>query len=149
MSFLIKNDIIKVGDNMTLKAGVILINKNKIGLIYRNYYNDYSFPKGHLEDNESLVECAIRETEEETKRKVKLVFDEEIYIESYVTPRGEECECHYYLGLDDGHSDNDSTDTHDLMWIDFDKVEDTLSYESLKKLWNIIKPKVSEYIKND
>ena len=50
-------------NNMTLKAGIILINKNKIALIYRDNYNDYSFPKGHLEDNESLIECAIRETE--------------------------------------------------------------------------------------
>ena len=38
----------------TLKAGVILINKDKVCLIYRDYYNDYSFPKGHLENNESL-----------------------------------------------------------------------------------------------
>ena len=134
---------------MTLKAGVILINKDKIGLIYRDNHNDYSFPKGHLEENESLIECAIRETEEETKRKVKLVFEKEIYIEKYVTPRNEECECHYYLGLDDGHSDNDSLDTHDLIWVDFEKVEETLSYESLKKLWNSIKDKVSEYISHD
>ena len=55
-------------NNMTLKAGIILINKNKIALIYRNNYNDYSFPKGHLEDGESLIECAIRETEEDIKR---------------------------------------------------------------------------------
>ena len=131
---------------MTLKAGVILINNNKIALIYRTNYNDYSFPKGHLEDNESLIECAIRETEEEIKRKVKLISDNEIYIEKYTTPKGEECECHYFLGLDDGVSDNDSEDTHDLVWVNFDEVESTLSYESLKYLWNKIKNKVKEYI---
>ena len=54
---------------MTLKAGTILINKDNICLIYRDIHNDYSFPKGHLEKNESLKECDIRETEEETKRK--------------------------------------------------------------------------------
>lgn len=134
---------------MTLKAGIILINKNKICLIYRTNHNDYSFPKGHLEDGETLVECAIRETEEETKRKVKLLLNDPIYIEQYVTPRGEECECHYYLGKDDGKSDNDSTDTHDVVWTKFNDVENNLSYESLKKLWNIIKDKVEEYIKND
>ena len=133
-------------NNMTLKAGIILINNNKIALIYRNNYNDYSFPKGHLEDGESLIECAIRETEEEIKRKVKLISEEEIYIEKYTTPKGEECECHYYLGYDDGVSYNDSLETHDLLWVDFDKVENTLSYESLKTLWNNIKYKVGEYI---
>ena len=131
---------------MTLKAGIILINKNNIALIYRESHNDYSFPKGHLEENESLVECAIRETEEEIKRKVKLISEKEIYIERYTTPRNEECECHYYLGYDTGISNNDSTDTHDLIWVNFDEVEDKLSYESLKKLWNNIKSEVKKYI---
>ena len=131
---------------MVLKAGVILINKNKIGLIYRDIYDDYSFPKGHLEENESILECAIRETEEETKRKVKLLLENEIYIERYVSSRGENCECHYFLGSDDGHSDNDSEEVHELVWVDFDKVDSVLSYESLKKLWKEIKEMVIKYI---
>lgn len=50
------------------KAGTILINlkTKKIGLIYRKKQKDYSFPKGHKEINETLMECAIRETNEET-----------------------------------------------------------------------------------
>ena len=131
---------------MTYKAGIILINKNKIALIYRDYYDDYSFPKGHLEEGESLIECAIRETEEEIKRKVKLISEKEIYIEKYKTPKNEECICYYYLGKDNGKSDNDSLETHDLVWTDFDKVNDVLSYESLKELWNSIKDIVEKYL---
>ncbi len=134
---------------MILKAGTILINKNKIGLIYRNTSKDYSFPKGHLESDESLKECAIRETNEETKREVKLLIDEEIYIEDYLDSKGNKCRCHYYLGMDAGKSNNDSLDTHDLVWVDFDKVEETLTYASLKRLWNNIKEKVSVYIVNE
>ena len=48
------------------------------------------------------------------------------------------------MAYDNGKSDNDSTDTHDLVWVDFEKVEDTLSYESLKTLWRNIKDKVKE-----
>ena len=132
---------------MILKAGTILINDNKIGLIYRDNYNDYSFPKGHLEENESLIECAIRETNEETKREVILLESEPIYIEDYVNSSKEECRCYYYLVRDNGHSDNDSIDTHELVWVDFDKVESTLSYESLKELWKKIKEKVKDYMK--
>ena len=48
----------------TLKAGCFLINREtkEIALIYRKKQNDYSFPKGHVEDGESLKEAAIRET---------------------------------------------------------------------------------------
>ena len=66
---------------MILKAGTILINKDKIGLIYRDFNNDYTFPKGHVEEGESFLECAIRETNEETKREVKILLEDELYIE--------------------------------------------------------------------
>lgn len=132
---------------MVIKAGIILINGNKIGLIYRDKQKDYSFPNGHLEENESLIECAIRETNEETKREVNIINKDPIYIEIYTNSYGEKCKCYYYLGYDNGHSDNDSEDTHDLIWIDFNKVEETLSHKSLKKLWNKIKEEVKEYIK--
>ena len=131
---------------MTYKAGVILVNKNKIALVYRDYYDDYSFPKGHVEDGETLLECAVRETEEETKRKVKLISEKEIYVEKYKTPKGEKCTCYYYLGKDDGKSDNTSIETHDLVWTQYDEVLDRLSYESLKNVWKNVKNEVGKYI---
>ena len=40
----------------------------EIALIYRKKQEDYSFPKGHVENGESLKDAAIRETAEETRR---------------------------------------------------------------------------------
>jgi 8-oxo-dGTP diphosphatase len=134
---------------MILKAGTILINNDKIGLIYRDYYNDYTFPKGHLESGESLLECAIRETNEETKREVRLLINEEIYVEKYTDSNKNECECHYFLVEDAGKSNNTSLEVHDLVWTDFEKVESLLSYESTKEVWNNIKKIVKEYIDNE
>lgn len=34
-------------------------------IIYREKFNDYTFPKGHVEHRESLEDCAARETNEE------------------------------------------------------------------------------------
>ena len=55
--------------NITKKAGCIVldVNNKTIALVYREKQNDYSFSKGHREGNETLIECAIRETAEETK----------------------------------------------------------------------------------
>ncbi len=133
--------------NKVKKAGCILINpKDKtIALVYRHHLNDYSFPKGHIEKNESLEECAIRETAEETKRDCILLEKEPIYIDNYITPKGEDVELYYYLSKDVGPSDNDSTDTHPTLWVPFDLVYDKLSYPSLKETWNAIKDKVKEY----
>ena len=81
-----------------IKAGCILMNmKDKtIALVYREKFNDYSFPKGHLEEDETLTQCAIRETAEETKRECIILDENPIFTEEYVTPLNEEVIMHYY-----------------------------------------------------
>ena len=131
-----------------LKAGTILIDieNKKIALVYRQNLDDYSFPKGHLEKDETLIECAIRETEEETKRACVLL-DSEPYLVSYVTSLSEEAIVYYYLAKDVGKSDNDSEDTHPVVWVDYEEVYDKLSYDNLKELWLSVKDRVSDYFK--
>ena len=129
------------------KAGCILLNKEKksIALVYREKQKDFSFPKGHLENDESLIECAIRETAEETKFDCKILENEPIYIENYVTPSGEDVEMYYFISQYIGLSDNDSTDTHQTFWIPYNEVYEKLSYDSLKIVWNNVKDKVLKY----
>ena len=129
------------------KAGCILINtKDKtVAIVYREHLNDYSFPKGHMEEGETLKECAIRETAEETKRDCVLLESEPIYIDNYVTPRGEDVEMYYYLTKDIGPSNNTSDDTHPTLWIPYDEVYDKLTYPSLKKVWDATKDKIKNY----
>ena len=83
----------------TLKAGCFLINKEtkEIALIYRRKQNDYSFPKGHVENGEALKEAAIRETAEETKRIADIIEEYAPYVEKYTTPKGENCICYMFF----------------------------------------------------
>ena len=131
------------------KAGCILINTQDktIAIVHRIKQNDYSFPKGHLEGKETLIECAIRETNEETKRDCKILEKEPIYIEHYETPSGENVEMYYFLAKDTGKSSNTSLDTHPTLWIPYDEVYDILTYPSLKTVWDNVKEKVHEYLK--
>ena len=138
-----KNDVI------VQKAGCILINKKDktIALVYREKYNDYSFPKGHLEEGETLKECALRETAEETKRECKFLKEEPIYIEEYVTKGGENVLLTYFLSEDVCQSSNNSLDTHETIWVPFEDVYSTLTYSTLKVMWNSIKDEIETYFK--
>jgi len=51
------------------KAGIIIRWKNKNDtyfLVTQSYNNKWGFPKGQQENNETLIECALREVKEET-----------------------------------------------------------------------------------
>lgn len=55
------------------KAGAIILSEDKksILLIYRGKQQDYTFPKGHVEENEKLEEAMRREILEETGLTIK------------------------------------------------------------------------------
>lgn len=104
----------------------------EIALVCRN--GEYSFPKGHLEEGETIEECAIRETKEEVGHNCHIIGDKEIAVLHYNTPRGEVVENYYYLAIDDG--------------VCKEEIEETISYLNIKEMWNKIKNQV-ERIVND
>ena len=53
---------------------------------------------------------------------------------------------YYFIGIDNGKSNNYSLDTHDLIWTPVEDVEDKLSYDSLKKVWREVKKQILNII---
>lgn len=129
------------------KAGCILINieNKKVALVHRLRYNDYSFPKGHQEGNESLMECAIRETEEETCHLCHIVS--EIGINNYSDYEGD-VNVYMFLAIDDGKVSKvlNPREIEETVWVSFEEVETLLSYDNLKEFWNKVKSKIEELI---
>lgn len=132
------------------KAGCVLINTDtkKVGLIYRSKQNDYSFPKGHLEPDETIMECAMRETAEETLRLPEMLST--LSTQIYTDKEGNEIEVHWYLGRDLGkaHQNVPKELQHELIWVDPEEVEEKLSYGNLKELWKETKEKVLKYMES-
>ena len=136
-----------------IKAGCILIDKQnkKVGLVFRKKQGDYSFAKGHLEKGETIIECAKRETEEETGRKIEIVSNKELGILSYITKKGENVDTYLYLALDQGILDKKIPDDlkEKLEWIEFDKVEEVLTHDDLKYFWDANKNYILTYLEKE
>ncbi|MBR6252776.1 MAG: NUDIX domain-containing protein [Clostridia bacterium] len=134
----------------TKKGGCFLINREtkQIALIFRPKKNDYSFPKGHIEEGENLKECAIRETIEETARDIKLIMEEPIYINKYTTPQGEDVEVYFYLAEDLGEYQGEikEEDKEISEWFDIKDVRNILSYDDLIEMWDEVLPIIETQI---
>ena len=133
----------------TQKAGCIVINldNKKVALVSRKGQN--SFPKGHKEENETIIECALRETKEETNHDVELLSDKELIKIEYETLLGEEVETYFYIAKDLGETKDviDEAEREVTIWVPFDAVEKSLSYNNLKEMWNEIKYEVKKFFK--
>ena len=134
----------------TQKAGTILINleTKQVALVYDKRNDSYAFPKGHLEEGESLPECAVRETEEETLRANHLYSPKEIDIIRYITPSGEFVENYMYVSIDDGPTTKQilEIDKEISAWFDFDKVLEKIKYEDLVEFWNKNKNEIKKIL---
>ncbi|EKE11057.1 MAG: NUDIX hydrolase [uncultured bacterium] len=129
------------------KAGAIILSSDssdKVGLIYRTKQKDWSFPKGHIESEESSFEAMIREVVEESGLKVKLL--QELPDMNYVDSQGNEVLISMYLvkSMDDNNTFGKSGDDV-VEWVKIEEVSEILTYENLKKYYREILPIIFSY----
>ena len=54
------------GDNLVRAAGAILVDGERVALVHRPRYDDWTLPKGKHEPGEDDIAAALREVREET-----------------------------------------------------------------------------------
>ena len=121
---------------MEKSCGCIVFNNGKV-LIEESLNGFYGFPKGHIENGESEVECAYRETLEETGVKANIDSSDRFVI-SYLVHDNIPKEVVYFISTLNG-SDNISIqeeEVSDAYWVPIDEVRDILSFDNLKNLWD-------------
>ena len=61
------------GDALIRAAGGIVVDGDRVLLVHRPKYDDWSLPKGKCKRKESDEDCALREVEEETGYRCEIV----------------------------------------------------------------------------
>ena len=122
---------------MEKSAGAVLytIIDNKINyLISLDFHNNWGFPKGHLENNETEIQAALREIKEEVG--IDATIDDKFRKELiYVMPNGIEKHSIYYLGRFDNQTPKrQMEEVQEIRILPYDKAYELLSFDDSKKL---------------
>ena len=120
---------------MEKSCGGIIIKDEKV-LMVRQASKIIGFPKGHTEEGETEVKTAIREIKEETNITAQ-IDENKRYTILYSQKPNIEKEVIYFIGtpLDDKQPKPQKGEIEEVMWVDIDKVEDNLSFDNIKEMW--------------
>lgn len=124
-----------------LKAGGVIVRERSSGgkelLLVSEDGKSYSFPKGHLEEGETLEECAVRECLEETGLQIQIVKRlPELKYQN--TKTGDNIEVHLYkMKVIGGDLDGDGENI-DMKWVPIAETEKYFTYQSLKDYMTLI-----------
>ena len=112
-------------DAVVRAAGGIVVRDGNVLLVHRPKYDDWSFPKGKLEDGESWEEGALREVEEETG--LRCTIGREVGRTHYEVARGPKEVRYFEMRSDDEPRAQNEVD--ELRWVPLDDARSVLSHE--------------------
>ena len=96
-------------------------------VLHRPKYDDWSFPKGKLEDGETWEQAAAREVEEETGLRCDL--GEELAQTAYVDSHGRPKTVRYWAMRMRSGSFEPHAEVDEIRWLSPPEAADTLTYE--------------------
>ena len=115
-------------------CGTIIIENNKVLLIQQTD-NAWGFPKGHVENNETEQETAIRETKEETNLDVEIISNKK-YIINYKINNDIDKEVVFFLAKKTSDKiKKQDEEIKNIKWVDLNQAFDIITYENTKGIY--------------
>jgi 8-oxo-dGTP diphosphatase len=108
-------------------AGGVVLRDGLVAIVHRPKYDDWSLPKGKLDDGESFEEAALREVEEETGLRCHLV--RELPTVRYEV-RGRPKEVRYWaMEVEDEAPFDPTQEVDEVRWVEPQDALALLSYD--------------------
>ena len=130
--------ILEVTDvNVIRAAGGLVLRKSRSGeteiaVIHRPAYDDWTFPKGKVEPDESPEDCALREVREETGLRCELI--RAVGCTAYVDRRGRDKVACYWEMEARGGKFKAGIEVDKMLWLTVDEAAKRLTYGRDKTL---------------
>jgi 8-oxo-dGTP diphosphatase len=108
-------------------AGGVVRRDGELLVIHRPKYDDWSFPKGKLDEGESWEDAALREVEEETGFRCSL--GAEVGSTSYIDSHGRPKIARYWLMRPEDGEFAPTDEVDEIAWLSPTEAAERLSYE--------------------
>lgn len=114
-------------------CGCIIIDNDKV-LLIKQTKGHWSVPKGHVEENETEIETALRETKEETNLDVEIDASRRYTIE-YVNDYGNLKEVVLFVAKPiSNNAISQEAEVSEIKWFSFNEAIETITYDNSKEL---------------
>ena len=117
-------------------CGCIIIENNKVLLVYEKNRNFWGFPKGHMEKGENEIETALREVKEEVGLDVEIIDKERRYILNYIIRDEIDKTTVLYLAIPKNKEIvMQESEIEKVKWCDFEEALETLTFDNSKEVF--------------
>lgn len=125
-------------------CGAIVINKNNKILLVHHNAGHWDFPKGHIENEETEEQTAIREVKEETNIDI-IINNKYRYTTSYSPKENVMKEVVYFLAQNiDEDKKPQLEEVSEVKWFTLEEAMNTITYENSKEILNKLKKDIEE-----
>lgn len=114
-------------------CGAVIFKDNQV-LLIKSVKGHWSFPKGHVEGDETELETAHREILEETNLKVIINQEKRVVISYSPYPGTMKDVVYFYATYKDGIINRQVAEVDDIGWYDITEALDIITYEMEKNV---------------
>ena len=119
-------------DAEVLAAGGLVLRDGEIAVVHRPKYDDWSLPKGKLDEGEDFEQAALREVQEETGLSCRLV--RELGDATYRDNKDRAKLVRYYEMHPEGGEFTPNDEVDELRWVPVSEACELLSYDFDREL---------------